>query len=138
MSSPTARTLSEAANLGYEAEVVEKTIHVPGGRTFKRDLFGVIDVLAVSATETLGIQASSGDHHAHRRDKALAEKRLAIWLALPGRRFEIWTFAKRRTLGLTKAGKRGRRKVWTLRREEITLAMFVPTQPAEQPREAIT
>lgn len=130
MSSPTARSLAEARDLGYEAEVVEKTIRIPGGRTFKRDLFGVIDILAVSATETLGIQASDGSNHSHRREKALESKKLAVWLAGPARRFEVWTFRK--------GGARGKRKTWVLRREEITLAMFVPNQPAEQPREVIT
>lgn len=50
--SPTARTLAEMRKRGYPfVEVVEKTIRLPGGRMFKRDLFGGFDVIALGKRE---------------------------------------------------------------------------------------
>lgn len=123
--SPTQRTLAECRKRGYPAQVVEQTIP----RTFiKRDLFGCIDIIAIErccpehadgeccAPRVLAIQATGGSgSHAHRRTKVLAEPRIRHWL-LAGGRFEIWSWNKR--------GARGKRKTWTLRIEEITLADF--------------
>lgn len=124
--SPTQRTLAECRKRGYPAQVVEQTIP----RTFiKRDLFGCIDIIAIErccpehangeccAPKVLAIQATSnnGGNHSARRAKILAEPRIRAWL-LAGGRFEIWSWAKQ--------GARGKRKAWTLRAEEITLADF--------------
>jgi hypothetical protein len=75
------------------------------------DLFGVIDLVAVKqGVGIIGIQACAGGSHAARRAKAQAEPRLLEWL-LSGGRFEVWSVAKQ--------GARGKRKVWTVRREEL-------------------
>jgi hypothetical protein len=106
---PTARCLKEARELGLTAQVVEKWIPQ---RRIRIDLFGVIDIIAVKqGIGIIGIQATSGTNHAARRSKALAEPRLREWL-LSGGRYELWSYSKR--------GERGKRKLWTLRREEIT------------------
>lgn len=122
---PTARTLAECRKRGWIAQVVEQTIP----RTFiKRDLFGVIDIIAVTQPvagirhgdgayivvpgQIIGIQATSGTNHAARIAKSKAEPRLSTWLQA-GARFAVWSWAKR--------GKRGKRKPWTLREEEVTL-----------------
>ena len=108
MTSPTQRTLAEAKKLGFTSQVVEKWNSFARRRI---DLFGVIDVVAVMpGVGIVGIQTTSGSCHAARRAKALAEPRLAAWLASGGR-FEIWSWGNR--------GERGKRKEWTLRREEI-------------------
>lgn len=109
MSSPTQRALAHARKFGFIAQVVERWNSYAKVRV---DLFGVIDVVAIAGDHILGIQATSGANHAARRTKALQEKRLRGWLAAGGR-FEIWSYAKR--------GARGKRKVWELRREPITL-----------------
>ena len=110
--SPTSRTLAELRGLGFEAGVVER--RVPNRWDITIDLFGCIDIVAMrEGSGIVGIQATSGGNHAARRSKSLAEPRLRAWLASGGR-FEIWSWSK--------AGARGARKLWTLRREELTLA----------------
>jgi hypothetical protein len=113
MTSPTQRTLAECKRRGWTAQVVEQNIRIPGGRMFKRDLFGIIDIVAITPDGILGIQATAtAAHHAHRLTKARAEPRLATWLGA-GARFEVWSFSKR--------GARGKRKTWQLRAEAVTL-----------------
>ena len=107
---PTARSLAELRRRGLTAQVVEQTIP----RTFiKRDLFGVIDIVAMGAGHIFGIQCTSGTNHAARRAKILAEPRAMEWLRCGGK-LEIWSWAKR--------GERRKQKRWTLRVEEIVEA----------------
>lgn len=109
---PNARTLAELRSRGWVAQSVEQTIP----RTFvKRDLFGIIDLIALTPDGILGIQVTSGANHAARRTKALAEPRLRAWLDAGGR-FAIWSWSKR--------GPRGKRKRWELREERIVVEMF--------------
>jgi hypothetical protein len=108
---PTARTLQHLKKLGYTAQVVEQTIRGKG-MVFKRDLFGCIDVLALGNGVTLGVQACAGASHAARLTKAKQQPALPRWLFC-GNRFEVWSWAKQ--------GPRGKRKVWTLRRESVSL-----------------
>lgn len=118
--SPTARTLAECRRRGWIAQVVEQTIP----RVFiKRDLFGCIDIIAITPQGILGIQAAAGSRtdgrgggdHATHRTKILAEPRIGAWLRA-GVRFELWSWAKR--------GDRGKRKTWVLREEAFTADMF--------------
>jgi hypothetical protein len=111
---PSARTLKECRARGWDAQVVEQTIP----RTFiKRDLFGVIDIVAITPGGLLGIQATggSGGAHAARRAKILAEPRALRWLQA-GAGLEIWSYAKQ--------GKAGARKLWALRVEAIEAGHF--------------
>jgi hypothetical protein len=109
---PTARTLQHLKKLGYTAQVVEQTIRGKG-MVFKRDLFGCIDIIAVGVEAgCLGVQACAGGSHAARLTKAKEQYGLVTWL-LHGNRFEVWSWAKQ--------GPRGKRKVWTLRRESVSL-----------------
>ena len=107
--SPTARTLAMLRNEGYTAQVVERYCHFSRRRI---DLFSCIDIVALHPGQTVGIQATSGANHSHRRDKAVAEPKLREWL-LAGNRFEIWSWSKK--------GPRGKAKRWVERREEIRL-----------------
>ena len=110
MTSPTARTLAAFRSLGFTSRVVERFCPFSKRRV---DLFEIGDVLAVcEGVGVLLVQATSGTNHAARRTKALAEPRLREWLASGGR-FEIVSW--------TKAGARGKRKTWQMRREEIVL-----------------
>lgn len=110
--SPTQRTLAECKRRGWIAQVVEQNVRIPGGRMFKRDLFGVIDIVAITPDGILGIQATSnnGGTHMARVHKANAEPRLVAWLGA-GARFAVWSWSKR--------GARGKRKTWQLREEFI-------------------
>lgn len=86
MSSPTARTLKHFRDRGFAlVDVVEKWIP---GANIHRDLFGIIDVLAVDANGAItAVQATSGDNVSKRVDKitasdALIVLRLAGWRIL--------------------------------------------------------
>lgn len=105
MMSPTQRSLAHLKHLGYAAKVVEKWN--PFAK-IRQDLFGA-DVLALKAGEpVLAIQATTGANHAARRTKLEAEGFVALWKGA-GAALEIWSW--------THARPRGKRKVWTLRRE---------------------
>lgn len=125
--SPTARTLAECRKRGWIAQVVERTIP---RKFIKQDLFGCIDIVAITPEGILGIQAAAGSRqdgrgggdHATHRTKILAEPRIVAWLRA-GARFELWSWAKR--------GDRGVRKLWTLRTEPFAVADFEVPSPQE-------
>ncbi len=108
MTSPTARTLAECKRRGYHVQVVERFCVYSKRRI---DLFGCIDLVAITPEGIMGIQATSGTNHSARREKANEEPRIAAWIAAGGL-FEIWSFAKR--------GDRDKRKLWALRAERIS------------------
>ncbi len=108
MSSPTQRTIAECKRRGWTAAIVERRIPF---KNVTIDLFGCIDIVALTPDGILGIQACAGSSHATRRTKALAEPRLSAWLGA-GARFEVWSWAKR--------GDAGKRKLWTLRAEAVS------------------
>lgn len=109
--SPTQRTLAECRKRGYTAAVVE---HWNSYVKIRQDLFGCIDIVALTPDGILAIQACSGTDHARRADKILAEPRAKKWVESGGR-FEVWSWAKR--------GERGARKLWTLRIEDVAPAL---------------
>ncbi len=67
--SPTALTLRALRRDGYTAQVVE---HWVPGANVRRDLFGIVDVLAIRGDETLGVQATS-DSNVSARVRKIAE-----------------------------------------------------------------
>jgi hypothetical protein len=113
--SPTARTLAECRKRGWIAQVVERWS--PYARK-TLDLFNVIDVVAIARPSDqrpaaiLGIQTTSGAHHADRRDKILAEPKARAWVEAGGR-LELWSWSKR-------GGRYVTRKKWELRVEVFT------------------
>lgn len=113
--STTAMALAEMRRRGWTAEKVEQRIT----RFITRDLFNVIDIVALDGTRIVGVQVTSGSNHAARRTKILAEPLVQRWLAC-GAELELWSYAKQ--------GARGRRKTWTLRVE--TWAEMQQQQPA--------
>lgn len=100
---PTQRALAHCRSLGYTAAVVEKWN--PHAKV-RQDLFGVIDVLALTPAGILALQVCAGASHSARRAKILAEPRAASWVKAGGL-LELWSYSKR--------GARGRRKQWVLR-----------------------
>lgn len=88
----------------------------------RRDLFGVVDILAVNGAEMigcLGVQATSdngGNHSAHVK-KAIAEPQLRAWLEA-GNRFEVWSWKK--------SGARGKAKRWGVRMQSVKLEELGP------------
>lgn len=89
--SPTARTLEWLRDHSIQAQVVERII--PHTRGTKVDLFGCIDIIALPGDHILGIQTTTGDHHAERIAKAKAETRMIMWLVCGGA-FEVWSWHK--------------------------------------------
>ena len=107
--SPTARSLQYCHSHGLPASVVERWN--PHAK-IRQDAFGFIDliVLDTDAHAIIGVQATSASNHAARRRKILAEPKALAW-SNAGGLIEVWSWSKR--AGVTK------RKVWTLRREEV-------------------
>jgi hypothetical protein len=113
---PTARTLATLRAEGWTAAVVEKWIPQTHQR---KDLFGVIDILAIrDDMPVLGVQCTTASNAAARIAKAIAEPAMRTWLrpAL----FEVWGWAKR--------GARGKRKLWTVVRTPLVLWGGVPIE----------
>jgi hypothetical protein len=106
--SPTQRTLAECKKRGWIAQVVERFNSFTKRR---HDLFGCIDIVAITPTGIMGIQATSGTNHSSRIAKAEQEPQIAAWLGA-GAQFEVWSWAKR--------GERGKRKRWTLRASGVS------------------
>jgi hypothetical protein len=63
---PNQQSVRHLRNLGFTAEIVE--LRIPGTNR-SRDLFGVIDIVAIGNGQTLGVQATTADHVSHRRNK---------------------------------------------------------------------
>src|SRR5574338_170083 len=97
--SPTHRTLVECRKRGWDAQVVERWNQ---WAKVRQDLFGVIDVVCITPSGILGIQACAGSSHAARRAKVLAEPRAERWVRAGGD-LAVWSWAKQ--------GARGKRKV---------------------------
>jgi hypothetical protein len=105
---PTQRTLAECRKRGWEVDIVERRVH----RFVTKDFLGCIDIIAITDTGLLGIQACAGASHAARAAKCRAEPRVSAWLSA-GARLAVWSWSKR--------GKRAERKLWALREEAISL-----------------
>lgn len=117
--SPTRRSLAKLKQLGFQAAILERWNQ---WAKIRQDLWSFGDLIACRAgIGIMLIQTTSGDNHAKRREKIINEPRAATWLESGGK-IEVWSWAKR--------GDRGCRKLWTLRREEITMAdMVAATAP---------
>jgi hypothetical protein len=120
---PTARALAFYRELGFTCQVVERWQPQSKRRI---DLYNCIDILCCRpGIGIVGVQACAGSSHAARRTKALAEPKLADWLASGGR-FEVISFAKQ--------GPRGKRKLWVARRDEVTKHDLLTAADAAQER----
>ena len=105
--SPTKRALAELKRLGFVAAITERwNFHAK----VRQDMFGFADLIYLTPANIVALQVTSGDHHAHRRVKILAEPLALAWIRAGGL-IEVWSFSKK--------GKRGERKTWQCRKEEI-------------------
>ena len=64
--SPTERSLKYLRKQGYLAAVVERWIP---RANIRRDLFGLLDIIAIRESETLGVQTTTGSNVADRVQK---------------------------------------------------------------------
>jgi hypothetical protein len=99
MRSPTARTLKYLRELGASVRIVE---HWNAFANRRVDLWGA-DLQVIQGRKLLGIQNTSGAHHAAHVTAAKANSEVYAWLAT-GNLFEVWSWAKH--------GARGKRKLW--------------------------
>lgn len=114
--SPTSRSLEECRKRGWPVQVVERWNQYARK---KQDLFGVIDIVAITPVGILGIQATSGSNHASRVSKVLEESRAIAWVKAGGL-LQVWSWSKRREPGK-------KREQWTLRAEELVVRKKTPT-----------
>ncbi len=116
---PTQRTLADLRADGFHAAVVEKWL---AAVKIRQDLFGFADVIAFRPGQpgSVLVQTTSGSNVAARRDKILALPVARDWL-----RAGNWI----RLDGWAKRGARGKRKVWTLRKEYLALDQFKEETP---------
>lgn len=111
--SPTSRTLKLLRDGGLTCQVVERFCQFSKRRV---DLFGVIDLVALDSRQTglLGVQATSGDHHAERVQKVLASPLAKLWVAC-GNRLQVISWSKRSS---------GSRRLWLPRIQDVMLGEF--------------
>ena len=113
---PTQRTLQFYKDRGFQCGIVERWVpnpKAPGGG-FRKDLFNIIDVIAVSAEEgIIGIQSTGSDFSGHW--KKLTQEKVQEsrqWILSGGKLVLIsWTKKKNQT----------KRLVWTPKLKEISL-----------------
>lgn len=93
---PTQRTMDELRKRGYTVGRVEQWRPGPNGG-FRQDLFGIIDLLAISGDLTIGVQVCGTAWSAHvkkllGRDPEYPEAEQAVrrWLESPHRYMELW------------------------------------------------
>jgi len=125
--SPTARSLRYLRECGHVADVVERWIPRANVR---RDLFGVIDVVAVRRGEAgvLGVQATTLPNVAARLAKAKTRAELRTWLAAANR-FAVFGWYRR--------GGRWRVKIVELRAEDLaSLVIQGPPRRSRKPVQA--
>lgn len=96
--SPTQRTLAYLKMQGYTCGIVERWN--PKIRNKKHDLFGIIDIIALSATGVIGVQSTGTDFAGHRRKLTESHAvQSALWLLTPGTELMLigWRKVKRNT-----------------------------------------
>lgn len=106
---PTRRTLKLCRDHGWTCQVVERWN--PFAKV-RQDLFGFIDLVAMTGTQIVGIQATSGANVAARITKIRENPKSEEWLRSGGRLF---------VHGWRKLKSSGR---WECREIEITLAIL--------------
>src|SRR5262245_59354943 len=122
MTSPTARTLKRLRQMGFLADVVERWLP---GMNRHRDLFGVIDVVAIhrSVPGVMGVQCTTRANAASRLRKIQANAAVRVWLA-SGNQIEVW--------GWFQGG--GKWQVQRLAVQEGEELAGVPVEPPRRPR----
>lgn len=96
MSIYTEKSLLFVRQRGYMAEVVEKFIKAPTAKFgFRRDLFKIVDIVAISEEMTLGIQSTGIDQRKPHLDKLYGEEieKTLKWILGPR---QLWLMSWRK------------------------------------------
>ena len=95
---PQARAIAMLRADGYEVQTVEQIKRIPG-KTWRVDLFGAFDLLAVNAAgEVRAVQVTSRSHVAARVRK-LADLPVLGWLRKAGWTLTVLGYGKTKTRG---------------------------------------
>lgn len=117
--SPTQRTLRELRQRGTIAGIVERFNQYAGPFGVRQDLFGFIDLVALSPDRgIIGVQCCARNGHKAHRIKILENEVAPEWLKTGGK-IEIWSWGKQK---LVRGGKAER---WTPKIEEMILENFI-------------
>lgn len=108
----TSRTLKYFRDLGYKCEVVERFLSYAGNFGQRKDLFNIIDIIAIKDAEIIGIQ-SCGQSYAEHDRKILAEPLTKEWLK-GNRKLILISWRK------IKAKRGGKQMLWKPRIKEYT------------------
>ena len=115
--SPTQRTLKELRKRGYMCDIVERWLPIPGGHGRRRDLFNIIDIIAINGELVLGVQSCGNSFSAHWKKLTIDEaENTRDWLTVPTTRLEIWAWRK------VKVKRGGKAMRWQPRIKTVTLA----------------
>lgn len=127
--SPTQRTIRALRDQGRRCDIVERYIAQAGPYGMRRDLFNIIDIIALDPERgVIGVQSCGQDFAAHER-KILEEhaEESIDWLSTPGTVLELWGWRK---VKLNRGGKAMR---WQPRIRVFTLADFGLEQEQRPP-----
>src|SRR5574343_179294 len=119
--SPTQRTLRALRERGLVCEVVEKYNQYAGPHGLRRDLFNIIDIIALGPSGVIGVQScgnSFSDHYIKLTTDKYQETH--NWLSTPGCTLELWAWRK------VKVKRGGKAEMWQPRVVEITMADLMP------------
>ncbi len=111
--SPTQRTIKALKAQGMQCGIVERFNPHVGPHGIRQDLFGFVDMIAVSPEGIIGVQCCAGSGHAAHKQKILANAVAPEWIKAGGR-IQIWSWSKKK---LKRGGKAMR---WQSRVEELT------------------
>lgn len=115
MTSPTQRAREFCKSQGWTSAIVE---HWNMHAKIRQDLFGCFDMVVLDGQPgLLGVQVSSGAHHADRMAKLRAAEVMPAWLRA-GCRAEVWTFTKHKAR--KQDGSYSKLYKWDMRREAVT------------------
>lgn len=95
---PQQRATAVLRDEGYRVEVVEQVKRIPG-KTWRVDLFGAFDLLAVNAAGDVRALQVTSRGNVSSRVKKLAELPVLDWLRKAEWRIEVWGWGKTKTLG---------------------------------------
>jgi len=117
---PTQLSLRHLRAQGWLVDVCERWVPGQTGQV-RKDLFGMLDLIAVRTTETLGIQVTSAGNVASRMLKMTDEDHLPKLLALKGAGWLVVVHGWRKSTRDGHACKHGKQAcacIWTLHRNE--------------------
>lgn len=108
--SMTAKARAVCKAHGWHYGAVEQQIP---GTFIKRDLFNMIDaIVLIPGHRLVGLQVTSGAHHAERETKILENPLAMDWLSCGGT-IEVWSWSKTKPRGQKRA-------TWTMRASKLT------------------